>query len=263
MSTNKYLNVDCLKFGLRHSYINKNKFVKKDLAVKLESLAEKVDEFAELERKELFHEYLRKTTNELARNVQFARDDTFKASKVLKDNPNIVILSEDKCYHYGKDSIPTKTSNNDRWGIEQGKYVHSEDTIIKDLESLNDIVTSKITQNTNWWPSNNQRARFFATAKTHKFDHLEDINLADLKLRPIIDQTGSCYSAGKVIASYLSTLADNEFIIKDTQKFPESLESLPPLQPDEERCQLWCRITVHKCTSWGNYWLHLPKDIRR
>ena len=36
-------------------------------------------------------------------------------------------------------------------GIEQGKYVHSEDTIIKDLESLNisSIVTSKITQNTN------------------------------------------------------------------------------------------------------------------
>ena len=49
-------------------------------------------------------------------------------------------------------------------------------------------------------PSSNQPARFFATAKTQKFDQLEDIYLADLKLRPIIDQTGSCYSAGKVLS---------------------------------------------------------------
>ena len=32
---------------------------------------------------------------------------------------------------------------------------------------------------------------FFATAKTHKFDTIEGINVKDLKLRPIIDQTGT------------------------------------------------------------------------
>ena len=38
-------------------------------------------------------------------------------------------------------------------------------------------------------PVSNQPARFLATAKTHKFDTTEDINVKDLKLRPIIDQT--------------------------------------------------------------------------
>ena len=40
-------------------------------------------------------------------------------------------------------------------------------------------------------PISNQRARSFGTAKTHKFNKIEDINIQDLKLRPIIDQTGS------------------------------------------------------------------------
>ena len=40
-------------------------------------------------------------------------------------------------------------------------------------------------------PISNQPARFFATTKTHKFDTIQDINVKDLKLRPIIDQTGT------------------------------------------------------------------------
>ena len=85
------------------------------------------------------------------------------------------------------------------------------------------------------YPSSNQPARFFATAKTHKFPTLDDVNLNDLKLRPIIDQTGTCYyHAGKVIAEYLKPLADNEYVIKDTQTFPALLKELPPLKADEE-----------------------------
>ena len=40
-------------------------------------------------------------------------------------------------------------------------------------------------------PVSNQPARFLAPAKTHKFDTIEDINVKDLKLRPIIDQSGT------------------------------------------------------------------------
>ena len=66
-------------------------------------------------------------------------------------------------------------------------------------------------------PISNQPARFFATAKTHKFKSLEEINVDQLKLRPIIDQTGtSIYNASKVIAKYLKPLAKNEFTISDT-----------------------------------------------
>ena len=40
-------------------------------------------------------------------------------------------------------------------------------------------------------PVSNQPARSFVTAKTHKFDSLNDVNIDELKLRPIIDQTGT------------------------------------------------------------------------
>ena len=53
-------------------------------------------------------------------------------------------------------------------------------------------------------PVSNQQARFFFTAKTHKFKSLEEINVDKLKLRPISDQTGTyIYNASKVIAKYL------------------------------------------------------------
>ena len=42
-------------------------------------------------------------------------------------------------------------------------------------------------------PILNQPGRLFATAKTHKFDCINDITLEQLKLRPIIDQTGTYY----------------------------------------------------------------------
>ena len=40
-------------------------------------------------------------------------------------------------------------------------------------------------------PVSNQPARFFANSKTHIFNTIEDIYVKDLKLRPIIDQTGT------------------------------------------------------------------------
>ena len=50
-------------------------------------------------------------------------------------------------------------------------------------------------------------------AKTHKFDNINDVNLDQLKFRPIMDQTGT---------------------IKDTLQFPQLLKDLPPLKDDEE-----------------------------
>ena len=57
----------------------------------------------------------------------------------------------------------------------------------------------------------NQPARFFVTAKIHKFKSLEEINVNhQLKLRPTIDQTGTYIdNASKGIAKYLKPLAKN------------------------------------------------------
>ena len=42
-------------------------------------------------------------------------------------------------------------------------------------------------------PIANWPARFFATAKTYKFDSIQDINVNHLKLRPTIDQLELAY----------------------------------------------------------------------
>ena len=50
-------------------------------------------------------------------------------------------------------------------------------------------------------PDSNQPARLYGTAKTHKFETLEETNksVANLKFRPIIDQTGTfSYNATNV-----------------------------------------------------------------
>ena len=53
-----------------------------------------------------------------------------------------------------------------------------------------------------------------------------DISLESLKLRPMIDQTGTyIYSASKVVAKYLSPLSKNEILVTDTPSFPELLKN--------------------------------------
>ena len=52
------IDTSSLKYGLHHSFIDKNKFIKRDLAVEFESLATTVDELVTPEQKEEFHEFL-------------------------------------------------------------------------------------------------------------------------------------------------------------------------------------------------------------
>ena len=83
-------------------------------------------------------------------------------------------------------------------------------------------------------PSSHQPARFFASAKTQKFENFDDINIKELKLRPTIDETGTCYyKTGKVTAQYLKQLTKNEFVINNTQDFPSMLNRVE-LSEDEE-----------------------------
>ena len=82
--------------GLHHSFIDKNKYVKRNLAVELEYLTSKVDKFVLAEDKENFHEYNRSTTNLFTENVYKSSDKTFAALKQLRENKDIVILNGDK-----------------------------------------------------------------------------------------------------------------------------------------------------------------------
>ena len=200
----------CLKYGLHHSFIDKNRFINRDLGVELESLAASVDEFVSPEVKEEFHQFLRNTTYTLTNNVYHTKDDTYNKTKSLRDNKNIVILSGDKdssIVIMNKIDYDKKVEQMINEGIEQGKYEETEDNILKELESFQSFLYRHF-KDTPYYkqmlPSSHQPARFFALAKTHKFDNLSDINVTNLKLRPIIDQTGTCYyKTGKVISKYL------------------------------------------------------------
>ena len=58
--------------------------------------------------------------------------------------------------------------------------------------------------------------------------------MTNLKLRPIIDQTGTCYyKTGKVISKYLRPLTKNEFVISNTQDVSTMLNNVP-ISEDEE-----------------------------
>ena len=81
--------------------------------------------------------------------------------------------------------------------ISEGKYVKYVETVDsnhKDLKHFQDFLCRHFYK-TKYYdgtcPVSNQPARFFATAKTHKFATIEDINAKDFKLRSIIDQTGT------------------------------------------------------------------------
>ena len=85
------------------------------------------------------------------------------------------------------------------------------------------------------YPESNEQVKMYGTAKTHKFDKTDNIEIRKLKFRPIIDQTGTyTYKAAKVISQYLKPLCDSEYTIKDTQSFANLIKELPPLKEDEE-----------------------------
>ena len=75
-------------------------------------------------------------------------------------------------------------------------------------------------------PKSSHSGRFYAKAKTHMFDSANHITLDKLKLRPIIDQTGTyIYNASKVVAKYLRPLSKNKYSIDDTLTFPDLLKN--------------------------------------
>ena len=54
---------------------------------------------------------------------------------------------------------------------------------------------------------------------------LHDITVENLKLRPIIDLTGTyTYNTSKVIANFLRPLSKNQYTISDTLNFPDLLK---------------------------------------
>ena len=84
-------------------------------------------------------------------------------------------------------------------------------------------------------PSSHQTARIFTSPKTHKFKSFDNININELKLRPAMNQTGTCYyKTGKVIAQYLKPHTKNEFVINNTQESSSMLNGLENSKDEQD-----------------------------
>ena len=227
------LNTEPLRFGLHHCFVDKNKYTKQNIAMELENIATNVDRYVQNEEKENFHNFMHSSTNIFTKNIFHSKDQTFTKLNALRTNKEIVILSADKescSIILDRADYIEKVDRMILEGIAEKKYSHAEDTILKDLKNFQSFLYRNFRNHEKYkemYPTSHQAARFFSTAKTHKFENIDKINLKELKLRPIIDQTGSCYyTASQVLSKYLQPLSANQYNIKDTLSFANSIKEL-------------------------------------
>ena len=90
------IDISPLEHCLKQCFVDKNKYIKKDIAVEFETLCSSVDNDISPDDKENFHEFLRSTTNTFTQNVYRIKDNTYNLLKPLQRNKDIVLLSGDK-----------------------------------------------------------------------------------------------------------------------------------------------------------------------
>ena len=92
-------------------------------------------------------------------------------------------------------------------------------------------------------PNSNQLRQLHGTAKTHKFNSVEDITLENLKFYPTVSQSGtSTYNAAQVNAGYLKPLySDNDYIIS----FPKTVTTTTSIIAQWKICVVWREIPIH------------------
>ena len=207
----------------------------------MESLAESVKGNIDHKNLEQFHDFLRGYTNIFTNNIYATKENTYHNLRGMIQNKDIMVVKGDKdssVVIMKKSDYVTKLDTMIDDGIRKGTNVETTDNTLKELSRFQDFLYRNFHNYQRYKdmePDTNHPARLYGTAKTHKFETLEDITVANLKFRPIIDQTGTfTHNAAKVISDYLRPLCKNEYSINDTQKSPSMLSSNPPSQDDEE-----------------------------
>ena len=132
------IDTTCLKYVLHHFFIDKNKFINRDLGIELESLASSVNTFVPQECKEEFHQFIKNTTYKFLNNVYRTKDTIYHKTKVIRENRDITILSGDKdsSIVMNKKDYNRKIDGMINEGIQQERYEETDDNISKELESF-------------------------------------------------------------------------------------------------------------------------------
>ena len=200
-----------LSYGLEPSFVDKNKHVKNNLAANFISLAQLTNEYITDERKEDYHEFLRAYCDIFTKNIYNSKDFTYNNLKRLIKDENVVVILGDKdscVVIMNKTNYVQKLQNMIDEAIE--KYANSSDNTLKDLKHFQDFFYrhfKKYKHYDRMCASSNTPAKFYGTAKTHKFENISNVTVDSLKFRPTIAQTGTCmYNVAQVISEYLKPL---------------------------------------------------------
>ena len=135
--------------------------------------------------------------------------------KSLQRNKDIALLSGDKdsfAVILDKTCYKEKINRLINGGVSKGVYVIEEnDNTLAELKLFQNFIYRNFKTHEKYKamrPTSSQPARLFATAKKHKFTDIKQMNINDVKLRPVINQTGThLYDCSKIIAQYLQPLA--------------------------------------------------------
>ena len=230
-----------LKLGLDYSFVDKTKDVRRFLATHMESLADSIKGNIDHKNLQHFYELLRGYTDIFTNKIYTTKDYTYHNLRGMIQNKDIVVVKGDRDSSVDiiqESDYVTKLDTMINDSTMKGPYVENTDNTLNELFRFQDFLYRNFHNYKHYKdtkPDSNQPAHLYGTAKTHKFETLEDSNVANLKFRPITDQTEKfAYNAAKVTSDYLRPLCKNEYCINDTQKFPSMLSSIPPLYDDEE-----------------------------
>ena len=120
------------------------------------------------------------------------------------DKDSSIVILDKTCYK-GKNN---RLIND---GITKGVYVIEENgNTLAELKLFHNFIYMNFKKHEKYHkmrPTSTQPARLFATVKTHRFTDIKQINITNLKLCPIIDQTGThLYDCSKKLYLFLISL---------------------------------------------------------
>ena len=70
------LDLSSLKYGLHQSFVDKNNYIKQNVAIEMESLAVRLDKYVNVPMKETFPDFLRSFTNIISDNIYSEKDNS-------------------------------------------------------------------------------------------------------------------------------------------------------------------------------------------
>ena len=76
--SSELVDLSSLKYGLHQSFVDKNKYVKRNVAVEMESVSVRLDKYIDVSMKETFDEFLRSSTNIISNSIYSEKDNAVK-----------------------------------------------------------------------------------------------------------------------------------------------------------------------------------------